>query len=410
MPITLSNITGLAMAFIFGLVVGSFLNVCIYRLPQGESLLHPPSHCPSCQTRLRPHDLFPLLSFLFLRGKCRYCGTRISWRYFIIELVTGMLFAAAWWSLVAQHGAEAIWSPVGVLMLVMVWVWASAMLVTFMIDLDTTYVIEPVTWVAMGAGIIFELAANWLTVTPVAFTVGSLTIPYLPLAVPGMIIGFHVFIAMDMFGRLIFHKQGMGDGDAYIGAAIGAMLGPALAMLSFGIAVFLGAVVGILFYAVLFVLEQQRARKEAKFKKKSAKDRDESLMDTIDDEEGALPPSSYLPYGPLFTLLMVGLALAPRLLAGGGGAVSGHARPDPSIVTLGIALVLAAAVMGILIGMGARARMVSDTEVENEEIPQGHYMPFGPFLTASAVAVALAPDWFSKSVVQLYHWWLQTMS
>ncbi|HEY3415272.1 MAG TPA: prepilin peptidase, partial [Armatimonadota bacterium] len=405
MPLTLTYIAGMLMSALFGLVIGSFLNVCIYRLPLGGSLMHPPSHCPSCQTQLRPLDLVPLLSFLALRGKCRYCGTRISWRYFTIELITGMLFAAIWWSLAAQYGSV-IWSPAGLFMLALLCVWAAAMLVTFMIDLDTTYVIEPVTWVAMAAGVIFELTRVWLNWDHLGFTIGGLAIPYLPAAVPGMIIGYHAFVGMDLFGRLIFRKQGMGDGDAYIGAAIGAMLGPALALLSFGMAVFLGAIIGILFFSYLFFAERKRAKMEQQAKKHSKKKHEEvAAMDTVDEGEDALPPSSYLPYGPLFTLLMVALALAPRYLAG-----SGAAFPTPSPFSLGIALLLAAAVGYLLIAMGSRARTVPDTEVdiEEEELPAGHYMPFGPFLTASAVIVALAPEWFGTSVQHLFQWWLRT--
>src|SRR6476660_4966951 len=84
-----------AFLFILGAQVGSFLNVCIWRLPRGESIVHPPSHCPTCNTRLKALDLAPLLSQLYLRGHCRYCGAKFSWRYFGIELLTGVLFVIA---------------------------------------------------------------------------------------------------------------------------------------------------------------------------------------------------------------------------------------------------------------------------------------------------------------------------
>ena len=244
MPIEIYSI-GAFFAFLFGIVVGSFLNVCIYRLPADESLVTPPSHCPRCQHRLQPRDLFPLFSFLVLRGKCRYCKAPISWRYFTIELITGVLFAACWVSLALQQH-EAIFSFPAALLVVFGCMFIAAMLVTFMIDLDTTLVILPVTWVAMAAGVLFELTKCYVDVLPVASKIGSWTIPYLPAAVPGMIVGFLVFIFMDLFGRLIFRKPSMGTGDAFIGAAIGAMLGPALALLSFAIAIFLGAIIGIL--------------------------------------------------------------------------------------------------------------------------------------------------------------------
>ena len=84
----------LAFAAPFGLIIGSFLNVVAYRLPRGESIVHPPSHCPGCDTPIRPWDNVPLLSWIFLRGRCRSCSTRISPRYPLVELATGALFAA----------------------------------------------------------------------------------------------------------------------------------------------------------------------------------------------------------------------------------------------------------------------------------------------------------------------------
>jgi leader peptidase (prepilin peptidase)/N-methyltransferase len=310
-------IVGAIFSFLFGITVGSFLNVCIYRLPAGESIVHPPSHCPRCSKRLRHADLFPLLSYLALRGKCRYCGVRISPRYFVIELITGLLFAAVWWSLAALY-PERLASSAGVLLVIAAWAFVASMLVTFMIDLDTTYVIEPVTWVGMAAGLLFELLRAG-SLQEIKTTIGGLTIPYLPMAIPGMIIGFLVFILMDLFGRLIYRKPGMGLGDAFIGAAIGAMLGPWLALLSFGMAIVLGAVIGII-------------------------------------------------------LIIVG-SLQPSRAPGTADSTSEGALRETA-----------------------------------EEEPQGRYMPFGPFLTASAVLVALAPGWFATHAALAWHWWLSLAS
>jgi len=81
--------------FVVGAVVGSFLNVVIYRLPRNESIAFPPSHCPKCNHKLAPWDLIPILSYLFLEGRCRYCGEPISWQYPVVETITGLLFAVA---------------------------------------------------------------------------------------------------------------------------------------------------------------------------------------------------------------------------------------------------------------------------------------------------------------------------
>ena len=85
------------MVGLIGLAVGSFLNLCIDRLPAGESVMLPASHCRSCRTPLRPTDLVPLLSYLALRGKCRHCFATIPFRVFLVELATGVLFALVWY-------------------------------------------------------------------------------------------------------------------------------------------------------------------------------------------------------------------------------------------------------------------------------------------------------------------------
>src|SRR3954467_9015904 len=96
------------VAGILGAIVGSFLNVVAYRLPRKESLLHPPSRCPSCGTPIKPYDNVPNLGWLWLRGKCRACGAPISWRYPAIELLTGVLCALC----VVKYGADSdVWAP-----------------------------------------------------------------------------------------------------------------------------------------------------------------------------------------------------------------------------------------------------------------------------------------------------------
>ena len=88
--------------FVFGLIIGSFLNVIIYRLPRGMSIVLPRSHCPACSHRLGAKDLIPLFSFIFQKGRCRYCGAIIPWRYPVVELLTGIL-TVLWW---IQYGID----------------------------------------------------------------------------------------------------------------------------------------------------------------------------------------------------------------------------------------------------------------------------------------------------------------
>lgn len=91
---TIMNVTVYVFVFLFGITIGSFLNVCIYRLPKGESLITNNSHCMTCGTQIKRYDLIPVLSWLILRGKCRACGAKITPRYMIIELLTGITFVA----------------------------------------------------------------------------------------------------------------------------------------------------------------------------------------------------------------------------------------------------------------------------------------------------------------------------
>jgi len=89
------------LAVLLGACVGSFLNVVLWRLPRGESIVHPPSHCPSCEARLGPAELVPVVSWVALRGRCRHCGAPISVRYPLVEAGCGLLFGLAAWALLA---------------------------------------------------------------------------------------------------------------------------------------------------------------------------------------------------------------------------------------------------------------------------------------------------------------------
>lgn len=84
----------IVIVFVFGILIGSFLNVCIYRIPRGESIVYPPSHCTNCENKIKLYDLIPIISYVILRGKCRHCKEKISMRYPIIETATGLLFVA----------------------------------------------------------------------------------------------------------------------------------------------------------------------------------------------------------------------------------------------------------------------------------------------------------------------------
>ena len=124
---------------LFGLSVGSFLNLCIDRLPLGQSIIGPPSHCPACGRRVSALDLVPFFNYLWLRGSCRYCQARIPIRLPIVELVTGLAFALLYWNFSFDQGPE-----LGVSM-----VYASFMIVMFFIDLEHRLILNKVVYPGM---------------------------------------------------------------------------------------------------------------------------------------------------------------------------------------------------------------------------------------------------------------------
>jgi len=138
-------------ALLLGLVVGSFANVCVYRLPRGESVVSPPSRCPRCGSRITARDNLPVLSFLLLRGRCRSCGAPISWRYPAVEAATGLL----WLGLAATFGP----APRTAVAMALV----TALLVLSLIDLDHKILPDVITL----PGIVVGLAASFLPGSPV---------------------------------------------------------------------------------------------------------------------------------------------------------------------------------------------------------------------------------------------------
>ena len=136
-------------AFVFGSVVGSFLNVCIYRLPEGKSVAFPPSSCPRCETRIRWFDNIPLFSYLLLRGRCRACHAPISGRYPLVELLSGLLTLALFY----KFGP----TPTFVALFLLC---ASLLVITF-IDLDHQIIPDVISLPGIVVGFIFSFFLPW---------------------------------------------------------------------------------------------------------------------------------------------------------------------------------------------------------------------------------------------------------
>jgi leader peptidase (prepilin peptidase)/N-methyltransferase len=212
--------------FFLGLVLGSFLNVCIYRLPRGKSVVFPPSHCTACGSKIGARDLIPLLSYLLLKGRCRACGGTISPSYPLIELLTGLLFAAAY----AHTGLTA-------LLLKQLFLIAVLIVVSF---IDLKYLIIP------DRIILFSLACGLL-----------LNLFIRDLSLLSAVLGLAGATAFLLVPALI-SPGGMGGGDIKLAAVIGFFLGWPNGLLAVFLGCLLGAVTGI-----ALVLARVKGRKDA---------------------------------------------------------------------------------------------------------------------------------------------------
>ncbi|NJL22760.1 MAG: prepilin peptidase, partial [Leptolyngbyaceae cyanobacterium SM1_3_5] len=213
--------------FIFGTCIGSFLNVVIYRVPAGLSLLHPPSRCPNCLNRLKPYDNVPVIGWLRLRGRCRFCHAKIAVRYPIVEAVTGLLFVAAFWGFHVPLPAFGYWA------------FFSWLLALALIDLDTLTLPNSLTRSGLLAGLAFQAASGYAHSHTAAGSIAQLFT-----GIVGMVIGIWLFDAITLLGSIAFGQTAMGGGDAKLAAMMGAWLGWKLLLLASFLACAIGAVVG----------------------------------------------------------------------------------------------------------------------------------------------------------------------
>lgn len=205
---------------ILGLVIGSFLNVCIYRIPREESIAYPPSHCTNCNHKLTPIDLVPVLSYLFLRGRCRYCKEKISIRYPAIEFLNSVLYLIIY----LKFGLTIIAAKYCIL--------ASILIVIGMIDYDTQFVFTSTTIFGGIVGIAF------LAIQAFVYDYGIIDF------ILGGLIGF------GLIGCIVFLTKGMGEGDIEIAAICGLFLGVKGVLIGLFIAIILGGIIGIIILAL----------------------------------------------------------------------------------------------------------------------------------------------------------------
>jgi leader peptidase (prepilin peptidase)/N-methyltransferase len=213
------------VAFVMGAIVGSFLNVCIHRIPLGESILWPSSHCPACKKLIRAYDNIPLLSFVLLGARCRACGVRIPSRYFWVELLSALTAA-----MIFARFPEAYY-------FFKFFVFAGVLIVLSFIDLEHMIVPDAVSLPAIALGAVFS-----------SFGHGDsfyFSLPGLLDSIFGIIAGGVLIIIMGTVGEFIFKKEAMGGGDIRVMALVGAFLGLKLMLLAFFLAPVIGAGFGL---------------------------------------------------------------------------------------------------------------------------------------------------------------------
>jgi len=213
--------------FILGALIGSFLNVCIYRLPRGESLVFPGSHCVHCNNKIPWFDNIPLVSYLLLRGRCRFCARVISFRYFVVEFITGALLL----TLFVSYGVSIKFFSMFVL--------AGALIVSSFIDLEHQIIPDVIT----VPGVFIGLSVSLLYPSLLSQThhLGGLL-----RSLAGVLVGGGSIYVMGVLGRIAFRKEAMGGGDVKLMAMIGAFIGWKMVLLTFFLAPFFGAVAGII--------------------------------------------------------------------------------------------------------------------------------------------------------------------
>ncbi|GAE01836.1 type IV leader peptidase family protein [Clostridium botulinum B str. Osaka05] len=215
------------IVLILGIIIGSFLNVCIYRIPKGESIIYPPSYCEKCGVNIKRYDLIPVISYMILRGKCRCCKSKISLRDPLIELITGILFLSIYY----LCGLN--------LNFIKYIIFVSFIIIIGLIDLDTTDVYSKTTISAMIIGIIYILVEKFY------FGYGIKTYIYA------------VLLCTIVTGTIIFTTKGMGSGDLDIYIVVSLFLGFKITALTIFFSFIFGALIGI-----LLIVSKRKNRKD----------------------------------------------------------------------------------------------------------------------------------------------------
>lgn len=221
----------------FGACVGSFLNVCIYRIPLDQSVVKPRSHCPTCGNLIVWYMNIPVLSWLFLRGRCAYCKNPISYRYALVELLTAVLFVLVYLKLVAPAllGTSPLAHP---LLVPIFWLVLAGLIVGTFIDFDHYILPDSVTIGGMVLGPILSALVPALQGTTIWWE-------SLMQSGIGLAVGFGALFAVAWAGEKVFKKEAMGFGDVKLMGAIGAFFGWPSILFCIFLSSLLGSIVGV---------------------------------------------------------------------------------------------------------------------------------------------------------------------
>jgi len=204
--------------FILGLIVGSFSNVCIYRIPRNKSIIYPASHCPKCRSNISAKDNIPLLSFILLKGRCRNCKSKISIQYPVVEFLSGLIYLI-------------IYLVYGLSVQTLIYIiLSSALIIIAFIDLNEQIVPDVISLPGIVIGFILSFFVPYISFINSAL---------------GVFVGGGIILVIGLAGSLIFKKEAMGGGDVKLAAMIGAFLGWRYIIISLFLGFFLGALAGI---------------------------------------------------------------------------------------------------------------------------------------------------------------------
>ena len=241
--------------FLFGIVIGSFLNVCISRIPEGLSIVSPGSRCPRCLKPIKPYDNIPVFGWLLLRGRCRNCGLPISPMYPLVEFATGLIFIFAYY----EYGLS---------LLTLKWLIFSCLIIVLMVtDLRVRLLPDLVNFpgLAMGLVFAFRVPIPDSTAGMLFFLTGFRNFPFqsdlffnVLNAVLGALVGSMLLWGAAALYKFVRKREGMGMGDVKMMAMVGAFLGPRGAFLTILLGTLLGSIIGVSWIVILYLIGWKR--------------------------------------------------------------------------------------------------------------------------------------------------------